>query len=298
MKSKKTISILVLCIVALSIIASSYGAFSSQGPGEHEFTSLQGLTVSIYGKGLYKNDSVDMAVQARAQDVITLVLGVPLLLVSLYLFRKDSLKGRLLLAGTLGYFLYTYVDYTFYAMYNSFFLLFVALMSLSFFAFILTMMSFNLKALSAAFTQKLPVKFIAGVLLFLGAVVGLMWLARIVPPIFQGKPNLGLQHYTTLVVQALDLGILLPTSVIASVLLIKRNPFGYLLSTILIVKMITLLSALTAMIIGQAIAGIHMSVVEMSIFPLFNLITIVSIVLILKNINENGYNDVSAPIVG
>ncbi len=298
MKSKRTISILVLWIVALSIIAAAYGAFSNQGPGEHEFTSLNGLAVSIYGKGLYKNDSVTMAVQARAQDVVTLVLGVPLLLVSLYLSRKDSLKGRLLLAGTLGYFLYTYVVYTFIAMYNSFFLLFVALMSLSFFAFILTMLTFNLKSLSAAFTQKLPVKFVSGVLLFLGVAVGMMWLGRIVPPLFDGKPDLTLEHYTTFVVQGIDLGILIPSSVIAAVLLIKRQPLGYLLTTIFTIKMITLLSALTAMIIGQVLAGVEISAVEMAIFPLFNLITIVSLVLILKNINEMGYTDVSPSIVG
>lgn len=286
MKFNKPITILVLCIAILSLVASAYGLFSNQGPGEHTFTSLEGLTVSIYGKGLYSQDSVSMAVQARAQDAVTLLLGIPLLIISLYLARYNSIKGRLLLTGTLGYFLYTYLVYTFIAMYNSFFLLFVLLMSLSFFAFILAMLSFDMNELKKAFDQKLPVKFIAGVLLFLGAAVGMMWLGRIVPPLVNGNPNSSLEHYTTLVIQGIDLGILIPASVVSAVMMIQKKPFGYLLSSVLTIKMITLLTALTAMIIGQAFAGVQMSVVEMALFPLFNLITIVSLVLIFKNIKE------------
>lgn len=285
MKYKKPLSILVLGIVVLSLVASAYGMFSNQGPGEHTFTTLEGLTVSIYGKGLYRQDSVTMAIQARAQDAVTLLLGIPLLCISLYLSRKNSLKGRLLLTGTLGYFLYTYLVYTFVAMYNGFFLLFVILMSLSFFAFILAMLSFDLHQLSKSFNPKLPVKFIAGVLLFLSAAVGIMWLGRIIPPLVNGNPNLSLEHYTTLVIQGVDLGILIPVSVLAAVMMIQKKTFGYLLTSVLTIKMITLLTALTVMIIGQAYAGVQMSIVEMALFPLFNLLCIVSLVLILKNIN-------------
>ncbi|MGJ7921620.1 hypothetical protein [Neobacillus sp. LXY-4] len=298
MKFKKPISILVLCIIVLSLFASAYGLFSNQGPGEHTFTSLEGLTVAIYGKGLYQNDSVAMAIQARAQDAVTLFLGIPLLSISLYLSRKKSLKGRLLLTGTLGYFLYTYVTYSFIAMYNSFFLIFVALMSLSFFAFVLAVMSFDVEALAESFSIRLPVIFIGSVLLFLSAAVGLLWFGKIVPPLVKGNPPLGLEHYSTMVIQGIDLGIVIPASVLAALLLIKRKPFGFLLSSILMVKMITLLSALTAMIIGQALSGIHMSAGEMIIFPLFNVISIFCLYLILKNLRESkSYRD-HLPIAG
>lgn len=296
MKYKNTVSLLVVCIILLSLTASAYGVFSNQGQGQYEFKSLHGETVSIYGKGLYKNDSLAMAVQARAQDTVTMVLGVPLLAISLYMARKNWLKGRLLLTGTLAYFLYTYVMYTFTAMYNQFFLVYVILMTTAFYAFILAMLSFDMEELGRSFSEKLPVKFVGGFLLFLGAAVGLLWIGRIVPPLIEGTMPIGLEHYTTLVIQGLDLGILIPTQVIAGVLLIKRKNFGYLLASLMTIKLITLLTALTAMIVGQAFAGVKMGFLEMAMFPLFNLIAIYCLAAILKNIKEKGPNKAAASL--
>lgn len=101
MKFKKTISWLVLVIAVLSLFCSAIGVFSSYGGGKYEYQSFHGQTITIYGKGIYQNDSLSIAAQGIAQDVITMVLGIPLLIISLYLARRNSLKGRLLL-GTLG----------------------------------------------------------------------------------------------------------------------------------------------------------------------------------------------------
>ncbi|WP_318508964.1 hypothetical protein [Bacillus sp. T3] len=125
-----------------------------------------------------------------------------------------------------------------------------------------------------------------------------MWLGRIIPPLFNGEPTLGLEHYTTLVIQGIDLGIIVPVSMLGAVLLLKRKPFGFLLTSVLMVKMITLLSALTAMIIGQAIAGVEMSAAEMTIFPVFNLLAIYTLFLIMKNIREPIITRDHLPIAG
>jgi hypothetical protein len=50
MKYKKSICVLALIIALLTIVATSYAIFSDHGPGEHEYTSIFGATVSIYGK--------------------------------------------------------------------------------------------------------------------------------------------------------------------------------------------------------------------------------------------------------
>lgn len=98
MKFGKGISILVLLIAALALIATAFGIFSKEGPGQFYFTSIYGQTITIYGKGIYGNNSVTAALQAIPQDIVTLVLGIPLLLFSFFI------KGKLLLSGTLGYF--------------------------------------------------------------------------------------------------------------------------------------------------------------------------------------------------
>ena len=286
MKFKKTISLLTTCIIILSLLASTYGIFSNQGNGQYKIQTFRGETVTVYGKGIYQDDSVSLVVQGKAQDVITIFMGIPLLIISLYLSRKGSLKGRLLLTGTLGYFLYTYVSYTFLWMFNQLFLIYVILMSTSFFAFTLSMMSFDMDKLSLAFNKNMPVRFIGAFQIFLALALGMLWLGKIVPVLINGTTPSGLEHYTTLVIQGMDLGFIVPTATISALLVLKRKPFGYLLSSVIIMKGLTMGTAITAMIIGQAYAGVHLGLSEMIIFPLFNLIIIYCLFLILKNINE------------
>lgn len=286
MKYKKSITSLVLIIFIFAALSSSYGIFSTKISNTKEFVAISGENVTLYAKGLYKNDSISVALQAIAQDIVTLIVGLPLLLMSLYLYTKNLLKGKLLLAGTLGYFLYTYTSYVFLCMYNSFFLIYVMLMSLSFYAFTLTMMSFNLKTIGSCFSLKLPVKLIGGFLIFISVAIGLMWLGRILPALKQGTLPRVLEHYTTLTIQALDLGFVMPSAILSGVLLIKRRPFGYLLSSIICIKEVTMLTAITAMIILQIYSGVIVNLGEVLMFPIFNIILIYFMILILRNIDE------------
>lgn len=289
MKNQKTITALVLFIFLLALAASSIGVFSGweQSGTEQTFQSIFQENVKVYGKGIYRHDSVSVASQGIAQDVVTLILGLPLLLVSLLLARRGLLKGRLLLTGTVGYFLYTYVSYSFLSMYNPLFLVYVALMSLSLFCFILCMLSIDAEQLKASFGPKLPVKFIGGFQLFIAFTLMLLWLGRIAPSLTTGAAPLGLEYYTTLVIQALDLGIIVPTALLSGILLIRHKGWGYLLSSIIIIKGITMLTAITAMLIGQYLAGVQLGMVESILFPAFNLITILCLVWMMKSIREN-----------
>ncbi|MDF2531566.1 MAG: hypothetical protein K0Q65_1147, partial [Clostridia bacterium] len=107
MRNKKTVTVLVVLIAILAFIASAIGVFSGQNgiAVERQYQSIHGESISLYGKGIYQNDSVSLAAQGIAQDVVTLILGIPMLLISLILARKNLLRGRLLLLGTVGYFL-------------------------------------------------------------------------------------------------------------------------------------------------------------------------------------------------
>lgn len=286
MKYRKTVSILVICIVLFSLISCMAGLFSTGGAGVHEFKTINNEVVKIYGSGIYKNDSVAIAAQGKASDFVTIVMGIPLLAVSLYFACKGSFRGRILLTGTLGYFLYTYMSYTFLWMYNRLFIIYVLLMSLSLYAFILCMMSFDMENIKSYFHKKLPVKFLGGFQVFIAFTIGMLWLGKLAPSIFQGKVPVGLEQYTTLVIQGMDLGIVVPAAFLSGILLIKRKPFGYLLSSVIIIKGITMLSSISAMIINQALNSVSMGAAEVIIFPFFNIIAIICLVILLKNIEE------------
>ncbi len=60
------------------------------------------------GQGIYRYDIALTPVGYRAADAVTLVLALPLLIISILLYRRSQLRGGLLLTGILAYFLYTY----------------------------------------------------------------------------------------------------------------------------------------------------------------------------------------------
>ena len=122
----------------------------------------------INGRGLYYCDTVSSATQQQGNDLVTLVVGLPLLAISTWLAFRGSLRGRLLLTGTLGFFLYTYMSMSMLTAYNSLFLAYVALFSLSRYSFILSMMSFDLTDLPQHFSSRLPHGWIAGLMFFAG----------------------------------------------------------------------------------------------------------------------------------
>lgn len=284
MSSLKHVSRLAIFIAILSFFAAGYGVFSGGGEGGRVFTALNGETVTLHGKGLYRNDSVSVAAQAIGQDLVTLALGIPLLLGSLYHARKGSLRGRLLLAGTLGYFLYAYASYSFLSMYNNFYLLYVALFSLSFFAFVLTLLSFNPDLVKNSFGPEFPARRISGFLFFLGGSLCLMWFGRVLPPLWNGGVPAGLEHYSSMVIQTLDLALVVPTAILSGVLLLRKTAAGYLLASVLIMKGLSIGTACTAMIIAMLYAGETVSMVEMIIFPIVNVFLFYFMFVLMKHV--------------
>lgn len=290
MKHRRSISFLTLIVIALSIVASAAGLFSGsrveiEGKAP-VYTSIRGEQIELYGSGIYKDDSLSAASQAIAQDGVTLFVGVPLLLISLLMSLRGRSRGRLLLAGMLGYFTYTYGSYSFMAMYNNLFLVYVMLFSAGLFAFILVFRSLERDGVS--FSTQLPARSIGFILLLIAFLIIMLWLGRIAGAWQQGAMPEGLEHYSTLVIQAMDLAVLLPVMVLTGVLLIRRQSFGYLLAAVVLVKTATLLTSISSMIIGMLRAGVHVSMAELILFPVFNLLVIGCLILVLRNTQESG----------
>lgn len=279
----KILNWLVILIGLLALLAAGAGLFWQAGSEPHAATSARGEAVIFAGGGLYRFDTVSVAAQEQANDLITLVLGLPLLAVSSWLARRGSLRGQLLLTGTLGFFLYTYVSMSANTAYNELFLVYVALYSLSLFAFILSIRSIDLHGLPQRFDEQLPRRGIAGVLFAAGGFLLLAWLGRIVPPLLQGGTPI-LENSTTLVIQAMDLGLILPLAYVSGILLLQRKAWGYLLASVSVMKFLTMGAAVSAMGINMARVGVPVSPVELGVFPALTLLNAWMAVLLLRSI--------------
>lgn len=284
MKYNNALRWLIPPIVILTLAATLAGLWPGEGTS-FPLTSFRGEEVTINGSGLYYWDTVSSTAQMQANDLIMLVVGLPLLAVSFWLALRGSLRGRLLMTGTLGFVLYTYITMCFGANYNQLFLVYVALFALSLYALILSMMSFDLATLPAHFTDRLPRRWIAGVLFFAAAFLTLAWLGRIAPTITQEQLP-PLENTTSLFIQAMDLAIVVPLCVLSGVLLLKRSAWGYLLGSVALMKFVTLGLAVTTMGLNMVRVGVPVSVVELVIFPVLTLLNLVMAVLLLKNLGQ------------
>ena len=271
-------------IFILTLIATLSGLWPADGTS-YALTNFRGEQVTINARGLYFWDTLSSAAQTQANDLVALVLGLPLLGVSFWLTLRGSLRGRLLLSGTLGFILYTYITMCFGAAYNRLFLVYVALFSLSLYAFILSMMSFDLKTLPAHFSDKLPRGWIAGLLFFAAVFLSFAWLGRIAATFAPGSVP-ALENTTSMFIQAMDLGLIVPLCVLAGILLLRRSPWGYLLASVGMMKFLTMGTAVSLMGVNMARVGVPINAAEMLIFPTITLVNMIMVIILLKNVTE------------
>jgi hypothetical protein len=285
MKEKRLITVIVIAIAALSSLAAAIGIFSNAGPGPSTFISVRGQEVQLYGVGIYHHMSAEVAPQGIAHDVVTLFLGVPLLITSLVFYRRGTLKGQILLSGILGYFLTTYMFFTLMAMYNQLFLLWVIILSLCFHGFYIMFSGIKEEKFSAYVISDLPFRWLGVFLIFCAVSIGLLWLSIVAPSVINGTIPTQVEHYTTLVVQALDLAIGLPVAFIAGIYVLKRKSFGFKLGSIYIVFLSLLMTALSAKIIAMSYSGFNV-VPVIFVIPTFTIISILLTMATFKKIHE------------
>lgn len=234
------------------------------------FIAILAVTASGTGllwKDLYKNETQSGASQLIGNDLVTLFLCVPLLVLSAYFAAKGSLRGRLIWTGTLFYFLYVYAMMSFMAAYNQLFLIYVAIYSLSLFSFAASLLTLDVNKAKESLKDA-PIRLTAYFMLFIGFAVLLMWLGIILPPLASGQSPSVLETYTTMVVQALDLGIVVPLAILTGVLLLKKDAWGYALASIVLIKVTTLSTAVLSMALFMILNGVEVEAPQVILFLL------------------------------
>ena len=286
MKNNTLIIRIALLIIPLALVAAAAGIFW-QGTGEpYPFDTLRGETVMIRGHGLYAYDTVNSSSQEIGQDIVTLLVGIPLLIAGIVLTGKGSLRGRLLLTGGLGYFLYTYASMSFLTAFNAFYLLYVALFSLSLYGFILALSGLDPVLVANHVTGKFPRRTIATYFLVISAFLSLAWLGLVVPPMFSGEPPAGLESAITMVIQSLDLGVIVPAGIITAILLFQALPWGFTLAVVVLLKILTMGTALISMIILQILSGVAVDPIVSLGFAIISLTGITLAVVAFRAIQE------------
>lgn len=257
MKGSNVVILLSFLTIVLALMAVAAGLLWPDSGYSFSFTTVRGQVIQIYGHGLYRFDTLMVATAFKTADVITLVFVIPLSVIALLRYGCGSLRGGILLAGTLAYFLYDYSVRAFGATYNNFLLFYVAILALSLFALVMTLMSFDVSTLPAHFSSDLPHRGIGIFLMVAGSALLLTRLTfSIIPAILQGQAPPDMWSNTTVITLVIDMGITAPVLIVTGVMLLQRHLMSYLLAYTLLVFTVLLGINLTASSVAQIMAGL------------------------------------------
>ncbi|MGD8472613.1 MAG: hypothetical protein PVH59_00725 [Anaerolineae bacterium] len=267
MKRKTQTGIVVLCLaIALLTAGAAAAGLFLRGDGAFEpVTSVRGEQYEMATMGVYAYNAERVVAEGIGWDVFTLLFAIPALLAALPSLARGSLRGKLFALGILAYLFYQYLMYAVAWAFGPLFLLFVAIYALSLTAIVWIISTLQLNRLAERFSASFPKRGMAVLCFLMAAVLLFMWLARILSAL-SGQLEGVLDGQTTLVVQALDLGLIVPLALFTGVAAWRGGAAGYLLSAVVAVKAFAIAAAICAMLLSAWAYEGTLEVVPLAIF--------------------------------
>lgn len=241
----------------------------------------------VFISGLYR-DTPNLVAQAIGQDVITLVVALPTLVIGAFLTSRGSQRARLVWLGGLIYTVYTYVGYAFDVRFNPLFLVYVALLGCSTYALIGGLITTDWEGFTAGFTERTPTKAVSIYLGMLASLFYLLWLSEAVPASLSGNPPQSLidAGTPTNFVQVLDLAWLLPAIAITAISLWRKRSLGYTLAGALLTHFVLLTLAILSMVAFMVRAGQPVVIPQVVIYGVLFAVSIGMAIAYLKNLKS------------
>lgn len=226
----KANKILWVLVAVLSIIASLAGISSK---------------ASIYNEVVGAN----LISGAFGQDLMSLAAGIILFLLALF-SKQGSTKKHIVALGLLGYFFYAYGIYVIERAYNAYYLLYMAIFALSFWAMVYGSFNISKELLQKAGLSNRVRVFSLIVAIFQPVVFYPLWISALLP--LMRTHNRIESLYS---IYILDLCFIMPAFLILAYYLLKEKVIGYLLSPAMFILGFTLIFSLSLSELVKPIFG-------------------------------------------
>ena len=252
-------------ISILAIVAAGIGLFYDDGGESYTSVNHLGDNVEMFGKGIYANDSLLIGAANQGTDAIVLLIGIPLMVFSMYLMRRDERRGSVLMAGALTYFLYVYATLSMSVAFNRLFLVYVALLALSLYGLIICVLEIIRMNKESQLVRASGKKWIGYLMIILGSFTALAWGVEPVIALLTGElPTLSI--YPTLFTHAFDMAIIVPISIISGVWILRGKTEGFLVAVPVIMLLVMVALSIISMTISQYSVGLEFTVQELVVF--------------------------------
>jgi hypothetical protein len=249
--SRPVVALVALAGV-LAAVASAAGVFLRGDLATQQFTTVRGDEVDVLLGGVYRFNGEAVAAEGVGWDAVTLFLVVPALFLLLPALRRGSSRARLATMGILVYFLYQYFEYATFLAYGPLFLLYVATFALSLTGVAVLAAGLDLGVIANGVTSGFPRRPMIAFGIFMAVLLGGLWLPLIAST-FGAEQVPQLEGATTFVVQAFDLGLLVPLGLFTAVTVWRRLPVGYVLSAIVVIKGMAMGASIAAMMAVETV---------------------------------------------
>ncbi len=241
----------------------------------------------LFIENLYQDNAFVAAVW-RGNDLVTLVIAMPLLLGGLIFSRRGSVRGQFVWLGMLWYMVYNYAYILFGAAFNPFFLLYVALFTLPLYALICALPRIDVEQAGQRFRARTPARWIAGYMVFVAVGLSVVYLIQIGGYVATGElPSIITRtDHPTSIVFALDLSLLVPPLLLGAIWLWQRRAWGYILATILNIKGFGYTLVLAVASLSAARAGFPEAAAEIPLWLTLTACGLLSSIFLLVNVQS------------
>ena len=260
----KSAFVLSVIIIVLMIVASAGGLFIAD---------------------LYQ-DNLLVSAAWYGNDIITLLLAVPLFILSLVFSKRGSHRALLVWMGMLFYTLYNYAFYLFGAAFNGFFLIYVALFTFSTLALIFGMATLNVRSIEKLLQPNPIKKWVGGFMMLVAVLLGVFHVSISLGYVFTGVVpdiivNIG---HPTNVISALDLSFVVSFGFLGALWLWRGQTWGYVVAVIWNVKGAVYLIALSLATVQAFQVGATDDLFQLALWGPLAVGCMISSLLLLRNI--------------
>ena len=223
-------------VKALSRIAIAVAGFMAAASG-----------AGLLMRDLYRDNALVTA-GWLGNDVVTLVLAVPALLVATALTRTGSPRALLVVLGLLAYAAYGYAFYLFGAAFNALFLAYVAIVALSTVALIVGLGSAPVRQIVGAVRPDRAARWVGGAVVGIACILGAFWTTLSLAYLGAGRvpAMVTATSHPTNVTGALDLWLVVTFGLWGGTWLAQGRGWGFVVSAVWTVKGALYMTALSA----------------------------------------------------
>jgi hypothetical protein len=219
-------------------------------------------------------------------EMVSLIIGLPILMISIWFARRGDLDGLLLLPGALLYILYNYIAYLIGMPIEFISLIYLAIVTLSAYAIYDLLRGIDHKVVHERLSGAVPLRLSGWVLVILGA----LFILRALGMLVQAAMNQVQLPMSEIGVLISDL-ILSATWVAGGVLLLRRTPLGYTSGLGLLFSGSALFFALILfLLLRPLLTGVEIPFIDVLIVFIMGMACFIPFFLYLRGVLASGKN--------